>query len=47
MYSYVKQGFPGRSDGKESIGKAGAPGVICGWGRSLEAGNGYPLTVLA
>ena len=42
IYSYVRQGFPGRSDGKESTGKAGDPGVI-----SLEEGNGYPLNVLA
>ena len=44
---YVRQGFPGRSDGKESIGKAGDPGVISGWGRSLGEGDGYPLSLLA
>ena len=36
-------GFPGGSDGKESVCSAGDLGSIPGLGRSLEEGNGYPL----
>ena len=36
-------GFPGGSDGKESICYAGDPGLIAGLGRSPEERNGYPL----
>ena len=36
-------GFPGGSDGKESVCSAGDLGSIPGLGRSLGEGNGYPL----
>ena len=36
-------GFPGGSDGKESVCNAGDPGLIPGLGRSLGVGNGNPL----
>ena len=36
-------GFPGGSDGKESVCTAGDPGSVPGLGRSLGEGNGYPL----
>ena len=36
-------GFPGGSDGKESVYNAGDLGSIPGLGRSLEEGKGYPL----
>ena len=36
-------GFPGGSDGKESAYNAGDLGLIPGWGRSSEEGNGNPL----
>ena len=36
-------GFPGESDGKESVCYAGDPGLIAGLGRSPEERNGYPL----
>ena len=36
-------GFPGGSDGKESACNAGDLGLIPGWGRSPEEGNGNPL----
>ena len=35
--------FPGGSDGKESDSKVGDPGLIPGWGRPPEEGNGNPL----
>ena len=35
--------FPGGSDGKASACNAGDLGLIAGWGRSLEEGNGKPL----
>ena len=38
-----KGGFPGGSDGKESIWNAGDLGSIPGLGRSPGEGNGYPL----
>ena len=36
-------GFPGGSDGKESVCNAGDPGSISGLGRSPGEGNGSPL----
>ena len=36
-------GFPGGSDGKESAGNAGDPGLILGSERSPAEGNGYTL----
>ena len=39
----VGAGFPGGSDGKESVGNAGDPGLIPGLERSPGEGNGYPL----
>ena len=36
-------GFPGGSDGKGSVCKAGDPGLIPGWGRSPGEGYSYPL----
>ena len=36
-------GFPGSSDGKESICSAGDPSSIPGLGRSSTEGIGYPL----
>ena len=36
-------GFPGGSDGKESVYNAGDLGWITGLGRSSGEGNGYPL----
>ena len=36
-------GFPGGSDGKESVCNAGDLGSIPGLGRSLQEGKGYPL----
>ena len=36
-------GFPGGSDGKESVCNAGDPGSISGSGRFPGEGNGYPL----
>ena len=41
--TYVKQGFPGSSDGKESACNAGHLGLIPGLGRSPGEGNGSPL----
>ena len=40
---YHKFSFPGNSDGKESVCKAGDPGSIPRLGRSPGEGNGYPL----
>ena len=37
------RGFPGGSDGKESIYNAGNPGSISGSGRYPGEGNGYPF----
>ena len=37
-----KRGFPGGSDGKESVYNAGDPGSIPGLGRSPGEGNGNP-----
>ena len=37
------KGFPGGSDGKESVCNAGDLGWIPGLGRSLGEGNGYLL----
>ena len=36
-------GFPGGSDGKESVCNAGDTGSIPGWGISPGEGNGNPL----
>ena len=36
-------GFPSDSDGKESACNARDTGLIPGWGRSPEEGNGCPL----
>ena len=36
-------GFPGGSNGKESVCNAGDPGSIPGSGRSPGEGNGNPL----
>ena len=36
-------GFPGGSDGKESVCNAGDLGLIPGWGRSSGEGHGNPL----
>ena len=36
-------GFPGGSDGKESVCKSGYPCLVPGSGRSPGEGNGYPL----
>ena len=36
-------GFPGGSDGKESVYNAGDLGSIAGLGRSPEGGHGNPL----
>ena len=33
-------GFPGGSDGKDSAGNAGDPGLTPGWERSPGEGNG-------
>ena len=38
-----REGFPGGSDGKESVYNAGDLGWITGLGRSSGEGNGYPL----
>ena len=37
------EGFPGGSDGKASVSRAGDPGSIPGLGRSPGEGNGNPL----
>ena len=37
------KGFPGGSDGKESVCNAGDPDSIPGLGKSPGEGNGYPL----
>ena len=37
------KGFPGGSDGRESVYDAGDPGLIPGLGRSPGEGNGYPF----
>ena len=39
----IQLGFPGSSDGKESIGKAGNLGSIPGLGISTGEGSVYPL----
>ena len=36
-------GFPGGSDGKESVCSAGDQGSIPGWGRFPGEGHGNPL----
>ena len=42
-YTRTHAGFPGGSDGKESAGNAGDPGLIPGSGRSPGGGRGNPL----
>ena len=39
---FIKMGFSGGSNGKESTYNAGDPGLIPGSGRSRGKGNGYP-----
>ena len=41
--TFLLEGFPGGSAGKESSCKAGDLGLIPGLGRSPGKGNGYPL----
>ena len=41
--SLVTLGFPGGSDGKESVCNVGDLTSISVWGRSPKEGNGYPL----
>ena len=41
--SAFAKGFPGSSDGKESICNAGDPSLIPGSGRPTGEGIGYPL----
>ena len=43
IYSFIQQGFPGGSDGRESACNAGDSGSMPESGRSLSEGNGYPL----
>ena len=43
MYVWKKEGFPGRSAGKESTCNAEDPGSIPGSGRSPAEGISYPL----
>ena len=40
---FILRGFPGGSDGKESICNAGDPDWIPGLGRYPGEGNGYPF----
>ena len=42
-HHFIKKGFPGGLDGKESACKAGDLGSVPGLGRSPGEGNGYPL----
>ena len=42
MLLRYKDSFSGGSDGKESAGNAGDPGLIPGSGRSSGEGNGKP-----
>ena len=41
--TWVTEGFPGGSDGKESTCNAGDLGLIPGLGRSTGGGHGNPL----
>ena len=43
IYIYAKMGFPGGSDGKESVCNMGDLGTIPGLGRSAGEGHGNPL----
>ena len=44
LHGYILSfGFPGSSDGKESIYNAGDLGSIPGWGKSPGGGHGNPL----
>ena len=40
---YMRQGFPGGSDGEESACNAGNLGLIPGLRKSPGEGNGYPF----
>ena len=40
---YTSVDFPGDSVGKESACISGAPGSICGWGKSPGEGSDNPL----
>ena len=40
---FVREGFPGGSDNKESACNEGDLGLIPGLGRSPGEGNNYPL----
>ena len=42
-HHFIKKGFPGGLDGKESACKAGDLGSVPGLGRSPGEGNGYPF----
>ena len=44
---FIVRGFPGGSDGKESVCNAGDPGLIPGSGRSPGEGIGYHSSILA
>ena len=43
LTSLYPMGFPGGSDGKESVCNAGDSGLIPRLGRSPREGNGFPL----
>ena len=43
IHIYIRMGFPGGSNGKESACNAGDLASIPGWGRSPGEGNGNPL----
>ena len=45
--SLPSMGFPGGSDGKESVCNAGDLGSVPGLGRSPGKGNGNPSSILA
>ena len=43
IFEFLSKGFPGGSNGKESVCNAGDLGLILGPGRPPGEGNGYPL----
>ena len=43
MHGHLGMGFPGGSDGTESVCNAGNLGLIPGIGRSPGEGKGYPV----
>ena len=45
--SYIREGFPGGSNGKESALNEGDSGLIPGLGRSLEKGMAAHSSILA